>query len=536
MTHTDTLSIIRLGMTASIPILYGFAALGVSRASPFRFATLVSMLTTGIALLVSALGLAAQVYPPLTGAATMSAMPSLLCLDLVTCAMLTLVCTLAVVIVRFSRTYLNGEPGVPRYCRALLGALSGVTLLVISNNLGIISLAWTATSFAVHQLLTFYHKRPQALIAAHKKFFLSRLADGFFFAAFALVWSVVGTLQIDVVNRWATAHGSLPLSLHVAAVLLVIGVSLKTAQLPFHGWLTQVMEAPTPVSALLHAGVVNIGGVVLIRVAPLLSHAHYAQLLLIAIGMTTAIAASLVMTTRVSIKVALAWSTIAQMGFMLLQCGLGAWHLALLHLFAHSLYKAHAFLSSGTAVGAWRGPSATAQPRPSLPIMLAAALTLLTVVATTLGAARTAGWTQIEPSLAPLAVVLALSIAPLLAHILTGGLRTIATSLAQTAFAVLLYFGGHSLFARALPLATAHHSSSVEWAIVGCGFSLLFAIQTLVQTRPNGALARWLQPRLFAGLYLDELFTRVTLRLWPPRVDSSDPATTAPTTNEVLPC
>ena len=145
--------------------------------------------------------------------------------------------------------------------------------------------------------------------------------------------------------------------LHLATVLLVFGVLLKTAQLPFHGWMLQVMEAPTPVSALLHAGVVNIGGFVMIRLAPLMAHASIAQGMLIGVGLFTTIVASLVMTTRAAIKGVLAWSTIGQMGFMLVQCGLGAWHLALMHLLAHSLYKAHTFLSSGSVVQTWRGAS-----------------------------------------------------------------------------------------------------------------------------------------------------------------------------------
>jgi NAD(P)H-quinone oxidoreductase subunit 5 len=119
-------------------------------------------------------------------------------------------------------------------------------------------------------------------------------------------------------------------------VLLVASAALKCAQLPFHGWLIQVMEAPTPVSALLHAGVVNIGGFLMIRLAPLMTQSEIAQTLLVICGCTTAVIAALVMTTRVSIKVALAWSTCAQMGFMLLECGLGAYPLALLHIVAHS--------------------------------------------------------------------------------------------------------------------------------------------------------------------------------------------------------
>lgn len=110
------------------------------------------------------------------------------------------------------------------------------------------------------------------------------------------------------------------------------------------------MEAPTPVSALLHAGVVNMGGFVLLRVAELIGLVPSAQWLLVIVGSLTAVLAGMVMLTRISIKVRLAWSTCAQMGFMLMEIGLGLYELALLHLVAHSLYKAYAFLSSGEAV------------------------------------------------------------------------------------------------------------------------------------------------------------------------------------------
>ena len=135
-----------------------------------------------------------------------------------------------------------------------------------------------------------------------------------------------------------------------AAVLIAGAVLLKSAQLPLHGWLIQVMEAPTPVSALLHAGVVNLGGYILIRLAPLIGASIAAQTLLVVVGSLTAAIAGIVMLTRITIKVRLAWSTCSQMGFMVMECGLGLYDLALLHLVAHALYKAHAFLTAGEAV------------------------------------------------------------------------------------------------------------------------------------------------------------------------------------------
>jgi NAD(P)H-quinone oxidoreductase subunit 5 len=275
-------------------------------------------------------------------------------LDAVTSVMLLLVSFIGLIIVRYARTYLHGEAGLARFHRWLLLTLAAVTSLVVVNNLLVLALAWIATSVALHQLLTFYPDRTAAVVAAHKKFLVSRLADLCLLGFLALTQASVGSLELDQVTAWAGAHPGRTPSMQLAAGLLVVAVALKSAQLPFHGWLTQVMEAPTPVSALLHAGVVNIGGFVLIRLAPLLAGAGPARMLLVVVGLVSTVIASLIMTTRVSVKVALAWSTCAQLGFMLVQCGLGLWHLALLHLVAHSLYKAHAFLSTGTAVHGWR--------------------------------------------------------------------------------------------------------------------------------------------------------------------------------------
>src|SRR5699024_5748449 len=129
-----------------------------------------------------------------------------------------------------------------------------------------------------------------------------------------------------------------------------LAVIIRTALLPVHGWITQVMEAPTPVSALLHAGVVNLGGYVLIFFAPLIAQSPAARLFLLIFGLGSATLGGITMLTRVSIKVHLAWSTLGQMGFMLIECSLGLYSLAALHLLGHSLYKAHNFLAASSAV------------------------------------------------------------------------------------------------------------------------------------------------------------------------------------------
>ena len=134
-------------------------------------------------------------------------------------------------------------------------------------------------------------------------------------------------------------------------ILVVVAALSRSAQFPFHRWLPATLAAPTPVSALLHAGVVNAGGILLIRLAPL-SRREVAQALTIAAGAATMVYGATIMLVKPDVKGALAHSTTAQMGFMILTCGLGLWAAAVIHLVAHGFYKSTLFLSSGSAVAA----------------------------------------------------------------------------------------------------------------------------------------------------------------------------------------
>jgi NAD(P)H-quinone oxidoreductase subunit 5 len=511
------LLLVPLGIAALIPAILVLAALFVTRRSPFGAPALVTVVTTGLAALAisayGALSFLVDQAPPVDW----TGLRGIVQLDLVSGAMLMLVSTLGIVVVRFSRTYLAGEGGLVRYSRSMLLTLASVTLLVITNHLGFLIAGWIAVGIGLHQLLTFYSKRRQAVIVAHKKFLLSQIANVSFVSSLVLVHSAVGSFHIDTINAYAQSSKALSPPLHLAMLLLVFGVLLKTAQLPFHGWILQVMEAPTPVSALLHAGIVNIGGFVMIRLSPLMARATVAQSVLLGVGLVTAIVGSLVMTTRMSIKVVLAWSTIAQMGFMLVQCGLGAWHLALLHLLAHSLYKAHAFLSSGAVVETWRGETLV-RASPLKFRWIAAGIAVLCVGAAPFVAAFKMSPLHAWTSLGPLALALLLSFVPMIGRALAAGRRTFALAARLTVGAAAGYIALHVAFEEAAPALDAG-GHSVQWTVVGAGLVALFLAQTVLQTSPNGRLARLLQPHIRSGLYIDEWFTRMTFRLWPPRLE-----------------
>ena len=281
--------------------------------------------------------------------------------DTLSAIMLLLVSFLAISVVSFSRNYLGGNAEQGRFFKWLSITAGSVLLLVISGNLALFALAWTAVSLSLHKLLTFYCNRHGALLAARKKFLFSRLGDMALLGALWVTWNEFGTF--DYAKLFAIASGGATHSLQLIALLLVAAAIIKSAQFPFHGWLPDTMETPTPVSALMHAGIINAGGFLIIRLSQLMILSPGALELLAVVGGFTALFGSLVMITQTSVKRSLAFSTVAQMGFMMLQCGLGAFALALLHIVAHSLYKAHTFLSSGSVIQQTRSVGGSPEKR-----------------------------------------------------------------------------------------------------------------------------------------------------------------------------
>ena len=419
-----------------------------------------------------------------------------------------LVQLLGTVIAAFSARYLDGEPGQRRYVGALAGTLAAVQLLLLADHWLVLIAAWSWVGFALQNLLCFYPDRPFALLAAHKKRIADRAADVLLISAGALAWVQVGSGSLADLWIHLDQEG-MSTALQFSAVCLVLAVILRTALLPVHGWLTQVMEAPTPVSALLHAGVVNLGGFVLIRFAPLLEQATLARWLLVAFGLGTAVLAGLVMLTRISIKVRLAWSTVAQMGFMLLECGLGLYTLAALHLVGHSLYKAHAFLSASTVVQQTRF-QVMRGARSVMPISLwlapAIAVPLVLWIQTALSSAAWPWWWS---------AVLGLAWAPLLwLPSRANGIRRLGRQ-GLSGLLMVAALTGLALLAHALPLGLQDAPHHTLGSVALLGMLALYFCLVVLQLHPQ-SLSAW-RRRSYAGFYVDEIFTRLALQLWPAR-------------------
>ncbi|MCL6607096.1 MAG: NADH-quinone oxidoreductase subunit L [Geminicoccaceae bacterium] len=433
--------------------------------------------------------------------------------DALSVPMLLLVSFVGWVVIRYARVQLDGEPREGAFAGWMSLTLAAVLLLVQAGSLPVLFAAWVAVGAGLGRLLLFYPERPQARRAARQARLVAGLADtALATALLLLVWSFE-TSAIDAIAA-AARTGEVPPAALLAAGLLAAAALVRTAQLPFHGWLVRVMEAPTPVSAFLHAGIVNIGGFLLLRFADLLVLAPGALAALVLLGGFTALVASLVMLTQPAVKTALAWSTVAQMGFMILECGLGLWPLALLHLLAHSLYKAHAFLSAGTAVevvAAQRRPGPVAVPG-GRAVLLAGGVALLVYLA--------AVPLQVALDKPPQALVLGGVLVLGVAYLLAQGLADAApAALARrTALASLLAVLGYLVFQSlagwlvAGLLPPPPPPTTLDWALMALVI-LSFAGVALAQT----TLPRWahhpavtgLRVHLANGLYLDALVDRL---------------------------
>ena len=433
-------------------------------------------------------------------------------LDALSAIILTLVSFIGVIIVRYSRNYLAGEPGQLRFTRWLLLTLAAVEMLVIAGNLVQLVAAWVLTSLALHQLLLFYPERRAAVTAATKKFWAARIGD--VALAGAALWLARQFSTTDIATL-LDAAATTPASLAVPAALLPLAAALKSGQFPSHGWLIEVMETPTPVSALLHAGIVNAGGFLIIRFADVMLAAPAVLSVLAIVGGFTALIGAIVMLIQPSIKVSLAWSTVSQMGFMLLQCGLGAFSVATLHIVAHSLYKAHAFLSSGSVVDRARAP---ANPSFGMPVRPLDALAGLAIAgASVLAIGRLFGHSPASaPALLGLAAISVLGIAMLVTQSLGGTTRKamLGRALGLGLAVTTLWFATQSLVASllagTLPPAPQPGALGLMVIVLAVASFALVALAQLTAplwlTRPS---MQALRIHLANGLYANLIWNRL---------------------------
>ncbi len=287
-------------------------------------------------------------------------------IDQLTVLLLVLVTGVSLVVHVFSSRYMIGDPRYNRFFAVIALFTFSMLMLVMSGNLLMLYVFWEVMGLCSYLLISHSAQRKPAIQAATKAFIVNAIADVGFGFGIILTFATFGTLDIQTILAQAEGLQDHTINLFgwfgmeyqiypiaIIPLLLFVGAMGKSAQLPFHIWLPYAMEAPTPVSALIHAAtMVNAGPFLLIRMSPLLMLSPEAMTCIAIVGGATALFAAMVSMVQSDIKKNLAYSTISQIGFMIMSCGIGAFAAALFHLLAHGFLKAFLFMSTGSALQA----------------------------------------------------------------------------------------------------------------------------------------------------------------------------------------
>jgi NADH-quinone oxidoreductase subunit L len=289
-------------------------------------------------------------------------------LDRLTATMLIVVTTVSALVHLYSFGYMDhdpqwkeGESYKPRFFAYLSFFTFAMLMLVTSDNLVQMFFGWEGVGVASYLLIGFYYRKPSANAAAIKAFVVNRVGDfGFALGIFALYF-LVDSIRFDDIFAAAPTLAETQLTFlwtewnaaNLIAFLLFIGAMGKSAQLFLHTWLPDAMEGPTPVSALIHAATMVTAGVFLVcRMSPLMEFAPEAMMFVTFLGASTAFVAATIGLVQTDIKRVIAYSTMSQLGYMFVAAGVGAYSVAMFHLFTHAFFKAMLFLGAGSVIHA----------------------------------------------------------------------------------------------------------------------------------------------------------------------------------------
>ncbi len=439
--------------------------------------------------------------------------------DSLSLLMFGMIALLSFIIIRFSFNYLDGDNRQGVFLGRLSATIASVQLLVLSGNLGILFTSWVLTSVFLHRLLVFYKERPGAQLAARKKFIIARLGDLSLLSAFVLLYNQFNTGNLEVIFT-SIKTGNIAFN-HIGLIgfLLMTAALLKSAQFPFHGWLIEVMETPTPVSALLHAGLLNAGPFLIVRMA-FVMEASNAPLILVVVGGLTALFGSIVYLTQISVKTALGFSSIAHMGFSLMVCGLGVYPAAMLHLVAHSFYKAHAFLSTGSAIDVVRTSKIMGTIRKANPMRIA--MSIIFAMALYLGFVYLWGIdTEKDFSLLAIGAVIVLGLSRILSYAIDSNssfklmLQSGFASLVVVALFFSLETAAHHLLSYQLPELTQPilYKKVIILSIISV-FGMVVFIQIISPFFQASTFYRALLIHFRNGLYVNVVFDRIVRALY----------------------
>ena len=274
-----------------------------------------------------------------------------LTLDQLSRTMLVLVSGIGAVIHIYSVGYMRDDEGKSRYFAALSLFMFAMLGIVLSNNFVMLFIFWELVGFTSYVLIGHWFYRDAAADAANKAFITTRIGDFGFMIGILMVWMATGSVVfVEIAPRMSTLT-SHSLFLTIVALLIFCGAVGKSAQFPLHVWLPDAMEGPTPISALIHAATMVAAGVyMLVRVAFVIQASQTALLIIAWVGTITAVMAALIATQQNDIKRILAYSTLSQLGYMVMAVGLTSSDAAMFHLFTHAFFKALLFLAAGSVI------------------------------------------------------------------------------------------------------------------------------------------------------------------------------------------
>lgn len=255
----------------------------------------------------------------------------------------------------FSIGYMHHDKGAAKYFSYLNLFLFNMLLLVLGDNLLVMFVGWEGVGLCSYLLIGFWFTDKDKAAAGMKAFVTNRIGDAAFLLGMFVLFLTFGTLNFSEINALAPTTAELlwlaPITL--GTLFLFIGATGKSAQIPLYVWLPDAMAGPTPVSALIHAATMVTAGVyMIVRLNPLFLSAPNTMMIIAIIGALTAVMAALIGMTQWDIKKVLAYSTVSQLGYMFLACGVGAFGAAMFHLMTHAFFKALMFLGSGSVIHA----------------------------------------------------------------------------------------------------------------------------------------------------------------------------------------
>lgn len=275
--------------------------------------------------------------------------------DQISAVMILIITGVGTLIHLFSISYMHHDKGVAKYFAYLNLFIFNMLLLVLGDSLLVMFVGWEGVGLCSYLLIGFWFTDKEKAAAGMKAFITNRVGDAAFLLGMFVLFVTFGTVNFSELNALAptVAESSWLGAVTLGTLFLFIGATGKSAQIPLYVWLPDAMAGPTPVSALIHAATMVTAGVyMIVRLNPLFIMAPNTMMVIAIIGAATAVLAATIGMTQYDIKKVLAYSTVSQLGYMFLACGVGAFGAAMFHLMTHAFFKALMFLGSGSVIHA----------------------------------------------------------------------------------------------------------------------------------------------------------------------------------------